>query len=359
MAILAWYLVPAGQPSPWLQIIGGFEGLAAGGIMFGLYTMLSDTMDQTRAGKDAPGQDGILAGVFVMVEKATSALGTFVFSAVMAWAGFISASDAGTVQPASVATGIVFAIALLPAVAALLACLFLREASSAARAVPVAAVLLAAGLVTLPSSPAEAKDRLPAGVIIKRIMSGPDGKSYLDEIALPPAAGTDPSALVSRLYTTDTEIGISPPGTFIDWHRVSTPRLLIVLKGEMEVGTGDGKRYRLRAGDLALAMDLTGQGHTSRMVGRVPVMAMTVRLNKDDPLRTRASSCPDGMAAQDCVANNLSTSSAGPDHAHRNLRHGQPQHRHAARLCAAGRVRYRSHDRQRRRRRRRRAMTGC
>ena len=86
-------------------------------------------------------------------------------------------------------------------------------------------------------------------------MAGPDGKSYLDEITLPPAAGTDPSALVSRLYTTDTEIGISPPGTFIDWHRVSTPRLLIVLKGEMEIGTGDGRRYRLRAGDMALAMD--------------------------------------------------------------------------------------------------------
>jgi Na+/melibiose symporter-like transporter len=302
-AILAWFLVPAGQPSPWLQMIGAFEGLAAGGIMFGLYTMLSDTMDQARERTDAPGQDGILAGVFVMVEKATSALGTFLFSAIMAWAGFVSASDAGTVQPASVATGIVAAIALVPAVATLLACLFLREKSGRLTGT-VAVMLLAAALVSLPQGRAEAKD-LPAGVIVKRIVTGPDGKSYLDEIALPPAAGTDPSALVSRLYTTDTEIGISPPGTFIDWHRVSTPRLLIVLKGEMEIGTGDGKRYRLRAGDLALAMDLTGQGHTSRMLGRVPVMAMTVRLNKDDPLRTRASSCPDGMAPQDCVANNL------------------------------------------------------
>ncbi len=310
VAIFAWFLVPIGQPSPWLQLIGGFEGLALGGIMFGLYTMLSDTMDQARAAPDAPGQDGILAGVFVMVEKATGALGTFLFSAIMAWAGFISASDAGTVQPTSVATGIIAAIALIPAVAALLACLFLREAP-VRRTGAIAAVLLAAGLVATPHSPAQARERLPAGVIIKRIMAAADGKSYLDEITLPPAAGSDPAALVSRLYTTDTEIGISPPGTFIDWHRVSTPRLLIVLKGEMEIGTGDGRRYRLRAGDAALAMDLTGQGHTSRMVGRVPVMAMTVRLGKDDPLRSRASSCPDGMAAQDCVANNLSIQRPG------------------------------------------------
>jgi Na+/melibiose symporter-like transporter len=127
--ILAWFMVPVGQPSPWLQIIGGFEGLALGGIMFGLYTLLSDTMDQARNDTGSGGHDGILAGVFVMVEKATSALGTFVFTSIMAWAGFISASDAAAVQPASVATGIVLAIALIPAGAALLACLFLREGS--------------------------------------------------------------------------------------------------------------------------------------------------------------------------------------------------------------------------------------
>lgn len=127
IAILAWFLVSAGHPSPWLQIIGGFEGLALGGIMFGLYTLLSDTMDLARAHKDAPGQDGILAGVFVMVEKATAALGTFLFSTIMAWTGFISASDAGTVQPSNVTAGIIAAIALIPAGAALLACLILRE----------------------------------------------------------------------------------------------------------------------------------------------------------------------------------------------------------------------------------------
>ena len=127
IAILAWFLVPAGQPSPWLQLIGGFEGLALGGIMFGLYTMLSDTMDLACSDPAAPGQDGILAGVFVMVEKATSALGTFLFGTIMAWAGFISASDAGTIQPATVTTGIIAAIALIPAGAALLACLILRD----------------------------------------------------------------------------------------------------------------------------------------------------------------------------------------------------------------------------------------
>jgi len=74
----------------------------------------------------------------------------------------------------------------------------------------------------------------------------------------------------------------------------------------MEVGTGDGKIHQLHAGDYALAMDTTGQGHTSRTVGKVPVTAMTVRLPKDDPLRSRDSSCSDGVSGTACVANGLS-----------------------------------------------------
>jgi hypothetical protein len=179
------------------------------------------------------------------------------------------------------------------------ACLFLRGPSL--RAGPVAAAILVS-VLAFPATPwAKEAD----GIVITRVLSGPDGKSYAEPFTLPRPDGADPKALLARLYTTDAEIGVSKPGTFIDWHPVSTPRLLVVLKGMIEIGTGDGKIHRLRAGDMALAMDTTGQGHTSRMVGKEPVMAMTVRLPKDDPLRTRSSSCPDGMAAKDCVANTL------------------------------------------------------
>jgi hypothetical protein len=292
--------------------------------MFGLYTVLTDTMDAARAsevaaGRDAAGQEGLLAGVFVMVEKATAAAGTFVFSTVMAYAGFISAKNVGTVQPEGVVGGITLAISVLPAIAAVLACLFLRSGSKlqaagiAAPVVPVvaAALLVFIGLNPNPAqaNPAQAGPTQPPaaarGIVVKRINSGTDGKSYIDEVTLPRAPGADPAALVARLYSTDVEIGSSPPGLLIDWHRVSTPRLLVILKGTMEIGTGDGRLHRLGPGDFALAADLTGQGHTSRTIGTEPVMAMTVRLPKDDPLRSRQSSCPDGMAAADCVANGL------------------------------------------------------
>lgn len=307
--MVGWYFVPPGAPSPWVQLLGAVEGVCIGGLMFGLYTVLTDTMDEVRASSSA-GQEGLLSGVFVMVEKATTAGGTFVFSSIMAAVGFVSASAAGTVQSGAVIAGITLAISVLPAVVAGLACLFLRAPKvpqvAGAKLAGVAALVLALGAGLAVPDPAQAQ------IVVKRITADADGKSYIDEVPLPRAAGADPAALVGRLYATDVEIGVAPPGTLIDWHRVSTPRLLVILKGTMEIGTGDGKLHLLRAGDFALAADLTGQGHTSRTVGDVPVMAMTVRLPKDDPLRTRASSCSDGIAPQDCVANGLSIQHKNP-----------------------------------------------
>jgi hypothetical protein len=165
---------------------------------------------------------------------------------------------------------------------------------------------LVAGVAAVPTKAfAQGAAASPATIVINRIAAGPDGTSFVDKVALPRPPGADAAAMVARLYSTDVEIGMSAPGTLIDWHRVSTPRLLVILQGEMEIGTGDGKLTRLKAGDIALAADVTGKGHTSRTVGTSPVMAMTVRLPKDDPLRTRESSCSDGVAARDCVANNL------------------------------------------------------
>jgi Na+/melibiose symporter-like transporter len=310
--MVGWFFVPAGAPSPWVQVLGGIEGICVGGLMFGLYTVLTDTMDEVRAGSSA-GQEGLLSGVFVMVEKATTAGGTLVFSSIMAAVGFVSATAAGSVQSGTVLAGITFAISVLPAIVAVLACLFLRRSrapiANGARLAGALVVLLGMGMIT--PRTVQAKEMAP-GIVVTRITAGPDGKSQVDAVTLPRAPGTDPTALVGRLYATDVEIGVAPPGTFVDWHKVSTPRLLVILKGTMEIGTGDGKLHRLGPGDFALAADLTGQGHTSRTVGTEPVMAMTVRLPTDDPLRSRESSCPDGMAADVCVANHLSVQHSNP-----------------------------------------------
>jgi hypothetical protein len=142
-------------------------------------------------------------------------------------------------------------------------------------------------------------------VMVQRVYGGEDGASRLDMFALPRTDGQPGRSVQSRLYATDIEIGDSLPGVFVDWHGVSTPRLLVVLSGELEVGLGDGTTKILRKGDIVLAADTTGQGHTSRLIGTEPVRIMTIRLRAENTFEPKVNSCPPGMAKEACVAARL------------------------------------------------------
>jgi Na+/melibiose symporter-like transporter len=63
-----------------------------------------------------------------MVEKITAAGGTAIFGGILSAAGFVSAHNAGAAQqPEAVKTGIIIALAVLPALTSLLACLALSR----------------------------------------------------------------------------------------------------------------------------------------------------------------------------------------------------------------------------------------
>lgn len=151
---------------------------------------------------------------------------------------------------------------------------------------------LAAAAVTGAADTVPHAQAVPDSLRIKRVTAGPDGKSFVDVIHLPVVHAEPGKSILSRLFATDVELGYGTPGDFIDWHRVTTPRLWIILQGEYEFGTGDGKLHRLKAGDMILAADTTGQGHTSRNVGNVPSFVLTVRLPAVDSLAPKTSAPP-------------------------------------------------------------------
>ena len=66
---------------------------------------------------------------------------------------------------------------------------------------------------------------------------------------------------------TGATIRISPPGYFLDFHCAPRRQYTVTLSGEAEIGLGDGSTHRVGPGDVLLAKDLTGQGHTTRVVG--------------------------------------------------------------------------------------------
>lgn len=173
------------------------------------------------------------------------------------------------------------------------------------RSILLPTVAVAFGLI---ASPGYAEPEIGEAFIVPRVYGGADGESHIDSVALPRTGGVKGKSVQSRLYATDVELGDGLPGSFIDWHGVSTPRFLIVLSGELEVGLGDGSKHILRKGDMVLAADVTGRGHTSRTIGTEKVRILTVRLPKDNSLAPKVDSCPPGMAQEQCVAARLSGS---------------------------------------------------
>ena len=75
---------------------------------------------------------------------------------------------------------------------------------------------------------------------------------------------------IFRLYSGDDgESYIAPQRQYI-----------ITLSGEAEIGLGDGTIHRLGPGDVHMAEDLTGHGHTTRVVGQVPRGTATIHLEE-------------------------------------------------------------------------------
>jgi quercetin dioxygenase-like cupin family protein len=108
---------------------------------------------------------------------------------------------------------------------------------------------------------------------IFRLYSGDDGESHIEKLEL--ASQPDLTALHGAKGVVFRSVA---PGYFSDWHTAPRRQYVITLSGEAEIGLGDGTIHRLGPGDVNLAEDLTGHGHTTRVVGVVPRVTATIHL---------------------------------------------------------------------------------
>ncbi len=107
-----------------------------------------------------------------------------------------------------------------------------------------------------------------------RLYSGDDGESHIEELEL--ASQPDLTTLHGAKGVVFRSV---EPGYFSDWHHAPRRQYIITLSGAAEIGLGDGTIYHLGAGDVNLAEDFTGRGHTTRVVGDVPRVTATVHLD--------------------------------------------------------------------------------
>jgi len=106
-----------------------------------------------------------------------------------------------------------------------------------------------------------------------RLYSGNDGESHIEELDL----ASQPS--LTNLHGAKGVVFRSvDPGYFSDWHNAPRRQYIITLSGEAEIGLGDGTIHRLGPGDVNMAEDLSGHGHTTRVVGNAPRVTATIHL---------------------------------------------------------------------------------
>ena len=109
---------------------------------------------------------------------------------------------------------------------------------------------------------------------IVRMYSGDDGQTHVEEMDV--ELNPDLTALQAAEGIVFRK---SEPGHFTDWHHAPRRQWVITLSGEVEIGLGDGSVRRYGPGHATLAEDLTGQGHTTRVVGSEARVTATIPLS--------------------------------------------------------------------------------
>ncbi len=69
-----------------------------------------------------------------------------------------------------------------------------------------------------------------------------------------------------------------PVGWFGDWHPAPKKQFFCCLSGEAEIVAGDGETRRFKSGEVFLLEDLSGMGHTTRVIGDEAFVAAVVQL---------------------------------------------------------------------------------
>ena len=107
-----------------------------------------------------------------------------------------------------------------------------------------------------------------------RLYTGDDGESHIEELDL-----ASPPELTTLHQATGVAFREWPADRFSDWHVGPRRQYVITLSGEAEVGLGDGSVHRFGPGHVNLVEDLTGHGHTTRVVGDGPRVTVTIPLD--------------------------------------------------------------------------------
>ena len=112
---------------------------------------------------------------------------------------------------------------------------------------------------------------------ITRLFTGSDQKSHFEEIELK-FAGSQPMLTTEARAASSAVFRSAPVGLFLERHPAPRRQFLVTLSGSWEIEASNGVKRVFKTGDVMLADDTSGEGHTSRVLGNEPHVFMTVPL---------------------------------------------------------------------------------
>jgi quercetin dioxygenase-like cupin family protein len=103
-----------------------------------------------------------------------------------------------------------------------------------------------------------------------RIWTGQDGNSYFEEGAIELAGGARGDMLSGKTSATRVSFQETASGGTFAWHDAPARQFVITLSGTLDFQTRNGEHFMIRPGDILLAEDTTGTGHSWRLVDAEP-----------------------------------------------------------------------------------------
>ncbi len=114
------------------------------------------------------------------------------------------------------------------------------------------------------------------------VFTGPDGNSVIEEREFEMQEFLDTEGAHGLSSPIEQTSGISfrqyEPGYFLDFHTAPRRQYSVSITGEIELGTPDGTLKRYGPGTVLLAEDMTGTGHSTRVIGNEPRFAIIIPL---------------------------------------------------------------------------------
>jgi quercetin dioxygenase-like cupin family protein len=98
-----------------------------------------------------------------------------------------------------------------------------------------------------------------------RLWTGDDRGSHFEEGVIEVEPGQRGDFLTGKLAVSTISFQETASGGAFSWHTAPTRQLVITLSGTLDFQTRDGNHFLLRPGDILLAEDTIGSGHSWRL----------------------------------------------------------------------------------------------